>query len=55
MSELMKEMSDYIEEAGNKNTSVNELRNELARLGLDVDGSKEILMSRLQSSKIKSR
>jgi len=55
MSELIKEMSDYIEETGNKNTRVNELRNELARLGLDVDGSKEILMSRLQSSKKKSR
>jgi len=54
MAELMAEMSHQMNGTGDT-TSVNELRKELAEQGLDVDGSKEILTSRLQSSKKRSR
>ena len=53
LTELITEMSRHFNETG-ITTVVDELRKELADQGLDVDGSKEILTSRLQSSKKRS-
>jgi hypothetical protein len=49
LTELMAAMTDYYEYPDGK--SVSELRKKLAKLGLDVDGSKEALLSRLQTKK----
>jgi hypothetical protein len=49
LTEMMLLMND--ENKGKKTMSVNELRNELGKRKLDVDGSKETLISRLEEAK----
>ena len=54
VTELMTEMSSQMNGTGGT-MGVSDLRKELADKGLDLDGSKEILVSRLQSFKKRSR
>ena len=54
VTELMTEMSSQMNGTG-VTMGVSDLRKELADKGLDLDGSKEILVSRLQSFKKRSR
>lgn len=59
LTELMLKMSydstiyEQLSEEGN--LSVNELRKQLDEKGLDIDGSREMLVSRLQASKKRQR
>ena len=60
MSELMKEMSKRIKidtrfSGRGESMSVIELRKKLGEKGLDLDGSKEILVSRFQESNKRQR
>ena len=61
MSELMKELSTRMNNdprfviTPERNMPVNELRKKLSEEGLDVDGSKEMLLSRLNESNKRQR